>query len=301
MNIAIIGANSFIGKSIYDDLSQHFNVDLLGRNFYSYPEKNFQNSFSFDDLLKYDAIIHTVASGVQSKGTHNPLEIMSVNLAEPVALIEGLELCKYDGKLITFGSYFELGESWNGSHRIKEDELGQNVSQSSNPYILSKSMLTYYLNRKPAILNHNHLVLTNVYGPLENPNRLIPYIINGALRGQILKFSSGEQCRQFTFISDVSRVVSAVLNSSKPGIYNVTNPSVVQVKDVIQMTLDFVEKNIGKKTNYVFDSVNKRDQSMGFLALDNGKFEREFGVLKYISVGESLSSYDFLFKNYENR
>ena len=62
-------------------------------------------------------------------------------------------------------------------------------------------MLDFYSMEKG--LKALSLVLFSPYGPMDNPNKLIPTVINKCLSGQKLSLTNGEQRLDFTYISDI--------------------------------------------------------------------------------------------------
>src|ERR1051325_4242762 len=117
MNIAIIGSSSFLGKNIVNSLSENiFNLELFSRKKgplqLKWHEYNFPNHLlQYDSLLKYDIIYYCVGAGIQPGNVDTPSLIKELNLNEPIKLIQALNEKKYKGKFISFGSYFEIGNS----------------------------------------------------------------------------------------------------------------------------------------------------------------------------------------------
>jgi len=70
------------------------------------------------------------------------------------------------------------------------------------------------------------------YGPHEDPRRLVPYVINGLLRGETVKLVPGEQVRDFLHIEDVGTAVRAVAESQLTGVVNIGSAEPVTIRDL---------------------------------------------------------------------
>ncbi len=71
-----------------------------------------------------------------------------------------------------------------------------------------------------------------VYGPDEEPRRLVPSIVLGLLRGGIAECSDGAQRRDFLYVADVAEALVALLASGVHGAVNVASGEGVAVRDL---------------------------------------------------------------------
>lgn len=71
-----------------------------------------------------------------------------------------------------------------------------------------------------------------LYGPFENPGRLVPVVVNGLLKGETVKLPPGEQVRDYLHIEDVAGAVCAVAASRLTGAVNIGSGQPVAVRDV---------------------------------------------------------------------
>lgn len=124
--VAIIGSNSFVADYIIQSL-QEFPCQIVGfsRNdsqvlsehiLFDYPIY----SIDFDDLLSFDFILYCAGSGIQA-GTPEGMTY-GLNTFFPVEMALHLNEKKFSGKLITFGSYFEIGNN-NAAFSYSEEQL----------------------------------------------------------------------------------------------------------------------------------------------------------------------------------
>jgi nucleoside-diphosphate-sugar epimerase len=316
MKISIIGATSFLAKNLIDNLYNHLshfeNIHLYSRNSpnifkanpifsftkYNYPQSPIISISSVEDWLSNDIIIYCAGAGIQPKHQDSPEDIFEINAFEPIRLINLLKKIGYKGKLITFGSYFEIGNnSIEKLYAIKDFLTHQN--KLPNSYCEAKYLLTSYIQQ--CLLNQElpfvlqHFILTNIYGENENKERLIPYIIFNSIKGEHLKFSSGIQKRQYTYIQDiVDFLIHSLLfqkDKKKSGIFPLTHPQVHTVKEVIEEVLVQLNEKKNIHPSFNFGDTSKRDLSMYYLAMDCQITTDIFEWTPKISLKEGISHY----------
>lgn len=277
--IAIIGATSFLGKTLIPTLREEHELIGLSRSShalredigylpYDYPQK----PLPLEVLSTCDVIFYCAGAGIQPGHQDEVAQIYEMNALEPIRLFNQLRVREYKGKLVTFGSYFEIGIHAK-EKRYTPLDLVHNSNNLPNDYCKAKALLTRFLGQQldaePNVsFAHQHFILTNIYGAKENENRLIPYIIKAAKAGEELTFTSGVQKRQYTAIDDIANYLSRHLNNDVSGIYNLTDAQVITVRELIEQVVESVEQRLGSKLRPVFGEVEKRDLAMPFLALD---------------------------------
>ena len=69
----------------------------------------------------------------------------------------------------------------------------------------------------------------NVYGPWEDPRRLVPYVIRTIARGEPAKLTTGEQVRDYLHVEDVASGLWAVARSGLEGVVNLGSGEAVTV------------------------------------------------------------------------
>ena len=73
-----------------------------------------------------------------------------------------------------------------------------------------------------------------LYGPKEHPSRLVSSVIQSILRGETARCSSGEQVRDFMYVTDVASAFVALLNSDIQGPVNIASGKAITLKDVVE-------------------------------------------------------------------
>jgi len=306
MNIVVIGAGGFLGNHLLRSFltqTKNFKLTVFSSTlkpgnpsykiqYYHWPENSLADAVYKQAVCNADIIIYAAGAGIQPKTETDERTIYELNLYEPARLVTTLTSCGFKGQLISFGSYFELGVTQLHAP-FDEKKFVEQLNPLPNAYCVAKKQFTIFYHiyeniSKP--FKWLHLVLTNIYGPGENENRLIPYIISEAKSGKPLHFTQGIQKRQYTFIADVINVVHSLLGSAS-GIYHVTNKEVVTVKDVILEAARQVEENCGLKPTLHFDVAGGRDTEMNYLALNPAKLYSEWNLACDTSYQGGIHSY----------
>jgi nucleoside-diphosphate-sugar epimerase len=73
-----------------------------------------------------------------------------------------------------------------------------------------------------------------LYGPYENPRRLVPSVILSLLRGQEAPSSHGEQIRDYAHVQDVANGLVALLASERTGAYNIATGRAVTIRTIVE-------------------------------------------------------------------
>jgi nucleoside-diphosphate-sugar epimerase len=298
MKVAIIGSNSFLANYIIREfISIHIKPELFGMSpSLEYPELSF-NLFKFpdaqinmDELLAFDIIIYTAGAGIQSNLKESIEIVYELNSFYPIKIFNFLSENHFHGKVITFGSYFEIG---NETEEIYYTEMDVALSKNylSNQYASSKRILTRFLTSSPDLPVYFHFILPNIYGNGENENRLIPYLINSLNQGTEIKLTSGTQVRQFIHASDVAKAVLNVAgNEYQKGLYNLCDSEPIQIKQLVQIVFG-VKGREADFNNLNFGNNQRTDTSMPFLLLNNEKAKMNLDFVPSISLEEGIKLY----------
>jgi nucleoside-diphosphate-sugar epimerase len=304
MKIAIIGASSFLGKTLLQELTDSpYKLSLFSREnifndmdntewiCYNYPSQ----LLNYNNLTGYDIIYYCAGAGIQPKHEDNNQQIYELNAFEPIRLASNLKDANYQGKLITFGSYFEIGNH-SEERSYSESELATHTNPLPNAYCTAKNLLTRFIHtelRQPSKLPYSlqHFVLTNIYGAAENSNRLIHYIIQSSIKGEALSFTAGVQQRQYTHIRDITGFLFQSIEDKQSGIFNITNDAVISVREMTKKVLAVLKKELNIIPAVTFGTVDKRDVSMKYLAINTSHVQKCFTFVPKVSLEEGIKEY----------
>lgn len=304
--IAILGAGGFVGFNLLQKILS-FRKDVFG--VFSDPKKNWrlqkkstppQNVVKCDitdrgDVLslisriKPKTVFNLAAYGAYS--TQKDIDkIYQTNFNSTYILIEELKRSGFSA-YIHAGSQSEYG--LNSSGPSEEDELIPN-----SHYAISKTavsyMVKYYgkIEKLPVI----HLRLYSVYGPWEEPNRLIPTLIREAKKARFPKFVDPSISRDFVYVDDVVEAFITVAAKVKKEHYgeafNIASGKKTTIKE-----LAYHAKKIFKiKEDPQFGSMKNRQWDLSDWYGNPKKIQKVFGWKTKISLREGLRN----FYNYKN-
>jgi len=145
-------------------------------------------------------------------------------------------------KFIQVGSSMEYG-------RAKSPQIERNVSKPISYYGRAKYKSTKHLialNKKylfPSIVLRPY----QIYGPNQEKNRIIPFVIYSCLKNKRFPCSNGEQCRDFLYITDFIQAIDKCLHSTSAingEIINIGYGSYFKVKKIINLIKLKINKGI---------------------------------------------------------
>ena len=116
------------------------------------------------------------------------------------------------------------------------------ICKPNSAYAVTKLAATQILELscENSNLSATVLRLYSVYGPMEEPKRLIPTLIRLGLQGELPPFSPKEVTRDFVYIDDVveSFIAAAVSQKHKPGfhVFNVCTGEAVSMEKVANIS-----------------------------------------------------------------
>jgi nucleoside-diphosphate-sugar epimerase len=133
--------------------------------------------------------------------------------------------------------------------------------------------------------------LPNIYGKNENSLRIIPSVIESIRTRTPITFTAGTQVRQYLHVSDIAQLVENCLKRYfESGVYNITYPEEVQVKQLVETIYD----QMGAKKEFSkvqFGQENRSDNKMQYLLLDDNKARNILGWDPKYNLKNGINSY----------
>ncbi len=119
----------------------------------------------------------------------------------------------------------------------------------SSPYSASKAasdhlVYAYYRTYSlPTIITNS----SNNYGPYQFPEKLIPLIINNAIKGERLPvYGDGKNVRDWLYVGDHCSAILAILERGLPGQrYNIGANCEKRNIDIVRIICDYLDKRLG--------------------------------------------------------
>lgn len=296
MKISILGTNGFLSTAIAKYANDaEWNLDMYGldeptaHKFDNFYKINLMDAeLDCTSLLTSDIIVYAIGAGIQSNLKEGNDLIYNLNIIVPVRICNALKAAGYQGKFITFGSIFEMGETTEDRFFTEED-IQTSLAAAPNDYTVSKRMLTRFISSYKHEFTHWHFIIPTIYGESENPKRLIPYTINAIKNGEELHFTAGDQTRQYIHVSEVPRMIDMAYEKDIPsGIYNIQGKETITVKEIVTL----IHKVLGKQVaEGCFGSAQRADVGMKYLALDGRKLKSLTGFEATVRLEEVIKHY----------
>lgn len=296
--IMIFGAGGFIGINLLKRILNE-RCDIIGVS--SDPQKSWriiQNKIPAKNIHQCDlldekqlastikrykpqTVFNLAAYGAYSKQKDIPL-IYQTNFNSTVKLIEML---KTNG----FCCYVQAGS--NSEYGLNADSPAENDELTPNSHYAVSKIAIYYLLKylgKIEKLPVVHLRFYSVYGPWEEPDRLIPVLIRKAKLGDLPDFVDPDISRDFIYIDDLVDAcitVAAKLKKTQYGeAYNVATGKKTTIGK-----LAFLAKKLFKiKKQPRFGTMPKRRWDVKNWWGNPKKIEKTFGWKAKISLEEGL-------------
>lgn len=177
--------------------------------------------------LQFDWVFHLAAYGAYS-WQEDLARMLAVNVLGTANLVGALGDASVEA-FVNTGTSSEYGFTDHAA--VEEDRLAPN-----SPYAVTKAAATHLcadLARR-GVMPITTLRLYSVYGPFEEPERMVPTLICRGLRGLLPKLASPDIARDFVHVDDVCDAFIAAAGTSaaprEPGL-------VVNIGSGVQTTL----------------------------------------------------------------
>lgn len=249
--ILVIGGTGFIGFHIIKQAKKKglnvYSISLNKPKAYRYYKgvKYIKVDFSnFENLKKklinntFDYVINAGGYGDHPDFGRKGDQLIKSHVYGMVNLIQILKNKKIK-KFIQIGSSSEYG-------KVKSPIHEKAKCQPNTPYSIAKIsctniLLNLYLNEKFPVTIFR---LFQVYGPKQDENRILPYIIKNCLENKSFKTTSGKQYNDFCYIDDVVDAIfkSLSLKETNGQIINLGSGKPIKILNLIML----VNKLVGK-------------------------------------------------------
>lgn len=296
MKITILGTNGFLSSAIAKYANaQGWNLEMygldvpVGHKYDAFYKVNLMDAeLDCSGLVDSDVIIYAIGAGIQSNLKEGFNLIYNLNVTAPVTICNKLKELDYQGRFVTFGSVFEMGETKEERFFTEEDVL-TSTCPAPNDYTVSKRMLSAFVSSYKHKFTHWHFYIPTIYGEGENPKRLIPYTIYAVRNGEKLQFTAGYQTRQYIHVSEVPCMIGLAIEKNLPsGLYNIEGKETVTVKEIVTAIHHAMGKEVPADC---FGAAQRADAGMKYLALDGKKLREATGFEATINIVDVIEKY----------
>lgn len=243
VNIAVIGGAGFIGSHLVDRLIELGHEVVVIDNFSTGKIKNINkrativkisiidNLDSIFEACNFDYVFHLAAQIDLRDSIRNPINDANINIIGSLNIIQNC--IKHNVKKLIFTSTGGAIYSENAKMPWTEKSAANPVS----PYGLAKLTVEKYI--KMLIPDSVIFRLSNVYGPRQSNSEcgvISIFLNNIRSKNKITVLGSGEQSRDFIFVSDViDSFILALEGKLESGIFNVSTGVATSLNDIIKI------------------------------------------------------------------
>jgi len=275
MRILITGNSGFIGSYLTRKLHANgYELVLCDLS----TGVNIKNWDEISEIRNVDAVIHLANLSFVPASFADPKLFYETNF---ITTLNMLELCRLNNaRMIYFSSYMYGAPDY---QPIDERHPKRAYNPYSQTKLIAESLCEGY-NRDfkvPVTIFRPF----NIYGTGQNPDFLIPTIINQARTGKI-EIKDDRPRRDYIHVSDVVEAVQAVINkpaTTEMQVYNLGSGKSYSVKEVIEL----VCANFDTKIEYTCTNQIRQNEVLDTIA-DISKIKSEIGWLPQITLEEGI-------------
>ena len=227
-----------------------------------------------------EIIFHLAAHGAYSWQT-NRRDMFETNVLSLVNLLDCALECGTE-TLVNAGSSSEYGFA---DHPPAESEL----PVPNSDYAVSKlaaTFLTGHVGRSTSLRTAS-VRLYSVYGPFEDPRRLIPTLIANGLRGRLPPLANPATARDFVFVDDAVEALiaaSGVPESSPGAVYNVGSGRQTSIEELVALARDL----FGISEPPAWGTLGDRSWDTDVWVADPSRIRSELGWEAHVSLRDGI-------------
>jgi dTDP-glucose 4,6-dehydratase len=292
MKILVLGGSSFSGRAFiaHAARSGHDVADL------SHPKWDLNGNLPkrAAELVRmgYDSVVNFIALNIVATSWTEAPAYYRTNVVGLATLCDALIGCGAVQRFLEVSTPEVYGHT---GVRLRE---GQSFNPST-PYALSRAAADMHLK----LLHQQHgfpVIWTrtvNVYGPGQQPYRIIPRTIGCILAGERLPLEGGGvSTRSFIHIADAAEAYLRALESGKSGeAYHVATERQTSIRDLVAMICE----RMGAKFSDVVQIVPERPGKDMNYHLDDSKIRRELGWFDRIPLEQGVEQVINAFRHVE--
>ena len=306
-SILVIGSNSFSGASfVCHALKQGWRVIGVSRSPqphdcylpYRWLPEELQNNFQFHQLdIRTDAkriarivvsssapyVVNFAALGMVAESWQYPLDYYNTNLLGNVALHEALR------NVSTLEKYVHIStpEVYGTTNGMIDESAPLNPS---TPYAASRAACDMHL--KTFLAEYEFPVVwtraANVYGPGQQPFRIVPRVVLCHRLGLKLELhGGGASVRSFIHFDDVAEATLRIVRKADPGArYHISSNRFVSIKQLAKL----ISERLGEPLEAIANIAPERPGKDHAYSLDSSLCRNEFDWSDKISLEQGIDN-----------
>ena len=123
-----------------------------------------------------------------------------------------------------------------------------------------------------------------LYGPAEEPSRLVPSVTLALLRGEVARCTEGRQFRDFLHVEDVAKAICAVAESDCQGALNIGSGEPVSVRTIVEL----IGKTLERRDHIAYGTIQNDPNDPPLLVADVRRLRNEIGWRPSSTLLEAL-------------
>lgn len=279
LKVLVTGAKGFIGSNLCSYLEHRgFVVDAIDIDIVDLID--FPNLRAHFEQFKPDYVVHLGAFVNLSRDFAVASLCLDPNIKGTLNVLEASRLVSAK-RILYFSSQEIYGH---GTPPFSEKDSLKPPSVYSVTKVTGEYLCKLY--KDLYALPFTIFRMANVYGPNQNPARLIPTAISNALKNTDIRIASGSNKRDYIFINDVLEVIHLSLhtNNAANDTFNIGSGASHSVTDVV----DIVVKLTKSASHVLINEVPTRVLEIENLYLDVTKAEKVLNWTPKTSLEDGL-------------
>ncbi len=303
MNVAVIGANGFIGKHLVAKLSSLPNVNVFAFDIsdksafdskITYRKNDLSDAKQIaSDFADIDIVYFLASATIPVTSWENPVMEMEKNLIPFINF--GNIVAQLKVKKIAFLS--SAGTIY-GSTKQKVSETSD--KNPFSPYGITKlameNFLLYFKTRYN--INYDVYRISNVYGEGQNTSKglgLINTLLEKIISENKIKiFGNGETLRNYIYVKDVAELLSlsATSDTGNSSTYNISSNDSLTINQIV----DVIKTTVTEKFEIINEETRLSDNSA--IDLDNSKITKAVPSFKFTPIAKGIAqTYSYIKAN----
>ncbi len=294
--VLITGALGFVGLNLLSQLQEAnevFSTDMFQKenipSFFPLDVDNYHQlnltdrnaTIKLIESIEPNYIIHLAASTDLSRTFDAVYKTLEANIHGTLHIYEAVSRIKSLEHLIVLSTSDVYGQI---SPPFKEDV----PLYPASPYSVSKAsvemygQMLYRIHELPVTILRSF----NLFGAMQKPIRLIPYLITNLLMGKPVPLTKGEQKREYNHVSDLISVIAKILprTDTYGDVFNVGSGKSISIREVAKM----IGNMLGGTHLLNFGELPYRENEIWDMRSSTEKLRERIGWSSQISLEEGL-------------
>lgn len=277
--VLVTGGSGFVGRSVLKlGLAAGVELHNLSTSLTTPSEGVIHHPADLADVdavsrivqeVQPDAVLHLAARGVVYNPNESIFALVAANISGLVALFETSLKLPVPPPFVIAGSWFEYAPSLTPYRET--DPLLPTLPYTATK-IAANDVAAFFARRLPVTV----LRLFSLYGPHEKSPRLVPYIIEQAIKEQPVQLTPGEQVRDYVYVEDAAEAFwrALIIPPTDPliRILNVGSGEAIQLKQFIALLVDSLQGH-GLNADVRFDGQPYRNNENMYAVADTERLE----------------------------